>query len=383
MSEQVVVRCQCCSQKYRVSPAAVGRKARCVKCHAEFIIGNEKPTDEDTIMAWITEDDPSSRSVMGSTGIFENSEARQGSSKQSASKPAPMVAARPHLEQVVQLEGVRSDGAHFEFPAAALAREDLRNSFPRKCVGCSGRSDLRVHLLYWPERMIGKERARWNKHVDMAIGELERFSGSSGPELLRQLPRTRHVDSPFDQPFPVFSCRYCEPSREVETHVTGKAPHESCRLRIVSLAVAVSFFRNNGGRGSHAYQRLIEERDRRHDPWRALDPQVRHGISQWFEPQPGESFVRFIHDRDFSPAQAAVAGSVLTDRRLVFKLQSECEGYPLNGEGRIEIMRKGDLAIAHIYLHGQRPAVLKLGLVQVDEMLESLRQLHCRWTVVT
>ncbi len=383
MSEHVVVRCQSCLQKYRVPPTSVGRKARCVKCHAEFIIGGDKPTDEDTIVAWITEDDPSSRSVMGSTGIFQGPETHQEAPKASASKPVPMSVAPEPLQQVVHLEGIRDNGAHFEFPAAALTREDLRDSFPRKCVGCSGRNDLRVHLLYWPERMLGKERTYWKDRVETVVGDLERFANSAGSGLLRQLPRTRHLEHPFDLPFPVFACRYCRPSEEVETHVSGRPPHDVCRLRIASLSVAVSFFRNNGGRGSHAYQRLIEERDRRQDPWRALDPQIRHGILQWFQPQPGETFVRFIHDRDFSPAQAAVAGSVLTDRRLVFKLQSECEGYPLNGEGRIEIMRKGDLAIAHIYLHGQRPAVLKLGIVQADELLDSLRQLRCRWTVVT
>ena len=51
--------------------------------------------------------------------------------------------------------------------------------------------------------------------------------------------------------------------------------------------------------------------------------------------------------------------------------------------GGVEGARKGSLAIAHIYLQGQRPAVLKLGLFQVDELLKNLRELHCRWAVVS
>ncbi len=363
-------------------PVAVGRKVRCAKCQTQFVIGSDKPTDEDTILGWIMEDGPATQSAKASAAA-QSSQPSQGGPREHISKtPASSIASMP-VEQVVQLAGIRDDGAHFEFPAAALVREDLRNSFPRKCVGCCVRSGLRIHLLYWPERMIGADRARWKDRVDTVIGDLETFAGGSDMGLLEKLPRTRHVDKPFDLPFPLFACRYCKVSSQVETHVTGKAPREVCQLRLASLSVAVSFFRNNGGRGSHAYQRLIEERDRRHDPWLELDPQIRQGVSQWFQPQAGEQFVRFFHDEEFSPQQAHIAGAVLTDRRLLFKLHGECEGYPLSGEGRIEIMRKGSLAIAHIYLQGQRPAVLKLGLFQVDELLKNLRELHCRWVVVS
>jgi hypothetical protein len=382
MSEQLVVHCLSCSQKYRVVPAAVGRKVRCAKCQAEFIISIDKPTDEDTILGWISEDSPLAQSAKASTVPPGSQPSQTGHSEHISKHPVASAAPMP-AEQVVHLAGVRDDGAHFEFPAAALAREDLRNSFPRKCVGCSVRTGLRVHLLYWPERMIGQDRARWKERVDTVVSDLEMLAGASDAGWLAKLPRARHVDMPFDLPFPLFGCGQCKVSKEVETHVTGKAPREICQLRIASLSVAVSFLRNNGGRGSHAYQRLIEERDRRHDPWRELDPQIRQGIAQWFAPQQGERFVRFFHDEEFSPLQANVAGAVLTDRRLLFKLHAECEGYPLRGDGRIEIMRKGSLAIAHIYLQGQRPAVLKLGLFQVDELLKNLKELHCRWSVVT
>lgn len=383
MSEHVVVKCPSCDQKYRVSLSAVGHKARCKKCQVEFTIRTEAPTDEDTIVGWITADDPASASVMGSTGIFHGSQPPPAGSAQPGSKQSVPAASSPPAGPAVHLTRIGDDGAHFEFPAAALASESLRNSFPRKCAGCCTRAGLQVHLLYWPERMVVADRTRWKDLVDVSAGSLERFADPGGPGLLKQLPKPRHVDKPFDLAFPVFTCPYCSVSKEVETHVSGRAPREACQMRIASLAVAVSFLRNNGGRGSHAYQRLIEQRDYRHDVWRELDPQIRHGISQWFEPGPGERFVRFFHDTDFSPQQAAVAGTVLTNRRLVFKLHGECMDYPLFDFGRIEIMRMAKVAIAHVYLDKHHPAVLKLDPLEVDELLAALRKLECRWSVVT
>jgi hypothetical protein len=383
MPEHVAVKCPSCSQEYQVTESAVGHKARCRKCLVEFVISTDKPTDEDTIIEWITQDAPAATSTTSSTGVLHGSHRSPEGSTDRSSKPHVSSNAHQPGSQVVHLMSIGDDGAHFEFPAAALTGETLRNSFPRKCAGCCTRTGLQVHLAYWPERMVGVERTRWRELVDGAVGDLERFTDPTGPGLLRQLPRPRHVDKPFDLPFPIFACRHCTVSREVETHVVGKVPHEMCQMRIASLAVAVSFLRNNGGRGSHAYQRLIEQRDYRHDAWRELDPQIRQGLSQWFEPQAGERFVRFFRDMEFSPLQAQIAGTILTNHRLVFKLHTECDSYPLSDDGRIEIMRKTKMAIAHIYLDRHRPAVLKLDPLEVDELLAALRKLDCRWAVVT
>ena len=70
MSEQVVVRCPQCAQKYRVPLASVGHHGHCKLCHTRFRIAAGPKIDDDTIFAWISEDDPSSGSVAGSTGIF-------------------------------------------------------------------------------------------------------------------------------------------------------------------------------------------------------------------------------------------------------------------------------------------------------------------------
>ncbi len=376
MSENVVVRCPKCSQKYRITLRSVGHRARCKVCGTIFAILDEHTASEDDIVSWITDDDPSSRSVMGSTGIFQADEDSDGTNQEQA------VVTHHAIGHVIlhQLDG---EGAFFDFAADALADPALRNAFSRKCVGCGARKDLNVNLIYWPERMIANDAKRWKERMGISVGRLEAFKNHMAPALLNQLPRTRHLTEPFNLPFPIFSCHYCPPSQFVEGHVLGQRPHEVCRLRISFLGAAVSFFRNSGGRTDPAYRRLVEERDRRRDPWIQLDPELRLRISQWFTPDDQEHFVRYFRDLDFERNDLGKAGLVLTDRRLIFKKMAACRDYPLDEEGRLELVTRGDKAIVHIYEQGHDPATMKLERREFDDLRYTLQKMNCPWAVVS
>lgn len=382
MASPVVVRCPSCSQKYRLSPSAIGRKARCKRCHSIFVIRSEHPIDDDTVVGWITDDDPGSQSVMGSTGIFQGPEAplpsRQEAEEWEEPPPAP-VEAQP--ERAVRLKKIQPDGALFEFPASALGSQKLRNSFPRKCLGCGIRTGLKVHLIYWPERMVPHDQPHLRDRIEASVGALDAYEEPMDVTLLDQLPRTRHIADLFSQPFPFFMCDYCGALREIEAHVLSRRGQEVCRLRIASLAAAVSFFRNNGGRESAAYERLIEARDRQHDAWRELDPRIRHRITQWFTPDGNEQFMRYFRDTGFSPTEAGSAGVVLTDHRLVYKKYTILRDYPLHRPARLAFVKKGDHAIVHVYDEGSRPAIVNLDWVDADALTATLERLQCRWSI--
>lgn len=379
MSEEVVVRCPSCSQKYRVPRASVGHHGRCKKCQTRFRIVDQADIDEDTVCAWITNENPSSASVMGSTGIFHGSPEPQNMDSSEPARAAEGAAHGP----MVKLIRVDSEGAHFEFPTAALAGETLRNAFPRKCVGCGTRSDLIVHLVYWRDRMSPHEALTWQARQDSPAGKLVAFSHANEPALLKQLPAARGLPLPFSLPFPLFSCEFCRPSREVRGRVASHEGREVCRLAITSLSIAVDFFRDNGGRHTVEYHRLIEERDQHVDAWRGLDGRIRHRIAQWFSPVEGEQFVGFFRDAEFAPLEAGASGMVLTNRRLIFKKYAACREYPLHTSGRIEIIPKGGQTTVHIYERGERPAVLRLEPTAAEDLAGNLRRLHCRWTVVS
>jgi hypothetical protein len=165
--------------------------------------------------------------------------------------------------------------------------------------------------------------------------------------------------------------------------VISPGEQEICRLSISSLAVAVDFFRDNGGRNQPDYHRLIEERDRHPDSWRALDARIRQRVAQWFSPRDDERFVGFFRDADFPVHDAGGSGVVLTSRRLVFHKYAACRDYPLDTPGRVEIIPRGVQAAVHIYDKGDRPSILKLEPAIAEDFAGQLRSLHCKWMVVS
>jgi len=399
MSQQIVVHCPSCSQKYRVDPATVGHRARCAKCGQKFLISSKAPLDEDTILAWISDSDPASESVMGSTGLFQSSEASQAVasahsagngagpsiaaawSRTTPAAVAPRSVAPDDNDAGVRLASIGDDGAHFEFPVSSLTRGDLRDAFPRKCVGCGVRQGLFVHLVYWPDRMKSHEAAHWQELQNTTVGDWEHFAHLPGRTWLNRLPRPRHCLPPFNEPFPLLLCRHCHAAHEVQGRVIAHGTVEWCSLTIHSLATAVEFYRNNGGRHTPEYQHLIEQRDIRHDKRNELHPDVRNRLSHWFTPLPGEEFVRYFPDTEFSAAEAGNAGAVLTVRRLVFKKFAAYRDYPLHQPCRLEIKPDGPRSIVHIFEEGHRPAVFSLSQADANQLVTSLRTLACRWRI--
>ncbi len=384
MSEQlVVVRCPSCAQKYRIPLTAVGHHGRCRKCRTRFRIASGQHVDDDTIFAWISEDDPSPSSMAGVTEVFgapADHRAPGHAIHQSEPLKSAMAVAGPCEVKLIRID---TEGAHFEFPAAALAGEKLRNSFPRKCIGCGARNDLSVHLLYWRDRMPASDALTWQARQDTPVGKLIGYDRPYESGLLRQLPPARGLPAPFNLPFPLFACPHCRSSREVRGRVTTQGGVEICRLSVASLAVAVDFFRDNGGRSSPEYQRLIEERDQHPDAWRALEARVRQRVSQWFEPRQDERFIGFFRDAEFSVSEAGTSGLVLTSRRLVFHKYAACRDYPLETPGRMEIISRGSQALLHIYGRSDRPAIAKLEPAAAVDLAGQLRRLHCKWMVVS
>jgi hypothetical protein len=352
-----------------------------------FLIAADQPADEDAIVGWITDDDASSRSVMGATGIFERDaapamaasegEARDFNGDRPGSESAP--AYRP--EPYVRLRHIDASGAHFKFLASSLRKEDLRSAFPRKCVGCGTRSDLSVHAIHWAEKTAGHEPTPHRDRLDTPVGRLDAFTVAPDRSLLSQLSRIRHAPEPLNLPLPVFCCPDCRPSAELRAYVEHRGGGQVCYLTISSLAIAVDFFRAAGGRNTPEYRRLIEARDLRRDAWRELDGQIRHRIAAWLNLQEGEHFVGFYPDVELSTAETGSSGVVLTTQRLLLKKYAVCRAYGLDADVRVEFITKDEQSRVHVHESGHAPVVLKLARGTAGNLAGALRKLHGRLVV--
>ena len=381
MADPVVVRCPSCNQKYRMDASAQGHKVRCKKCGEKFVVARPPVPDDDTVLGWMQEDEVKPKPAAAPAVAAAP---RPVAPKPSAKRPAARAATPGPDEEVaaadVHLVRIEEDGALFEFPASALSGEAVRSALPRKCVGCGTKKDLEVHLIYWPERMGAAAAGQWKDREETVVGKLDAFA--KGAAILAELPPLRHLPPPFNLPFPVFSCEYCHPAREVIGHVHKRGRHEVCHLKIASLMVAVGFFRSAGGRNTPEYHRLIEERDLRHDAWREVDADVRHRLAHWFEPQAGERFVKFFRDAEFSAAEAGNSGIVVTDRRVVFKKYAAFRDYRLADPCQLEVRPHGNRATVRIIEEGHRPAVVELEPGGAETLATTLRGVGCHWNRV-
>ncbi|MHC4064824.1 MAG: zinc ribbon domain-containing protein [Planctomycetota bacterium] len=288
MAEYTVVVCPSCLQKYRVKQDRVGMRAACKTCGERFKIAAADQVDDDTIYGWVTGDDPSGTGVMAGTGIF--SQPTKGGPRSPARwrRPPPPKSPRVHFDRIDDI------GAYFEFPVEVLADPELRCSFPHCCVHCLNEKDLSVHLLIWGDKLPRADALRLTEAEIRAIRKLDDLMKQDPEHWLERLDPIAMLPSPFSFAFPYFVCGQCSTIGEVICHVLNHDGVEYCQIAISNFAVAVEFYRNNGGRGEQGYQRLIvARRQQKDDQWRRLPFAVRAKISQWFTQQEGEEFLGY------------------------------------------------------------------------------------------
>ena len=95
------------------------------------------------------------------------------------------------------------------------------------------------------------------------------------------------------------------------------------------------------GTDNDDYRRLVQQcEERRKDSWQRLPLGMQNRLAKWFKPNPGERFLEYLHDEDFSKMEGGLAGVVITDKRIVFhKFQAHRE---FSFDGEIQIRRKDD-----------------------------------------
>ncbi len=378
MSDAIVAVCPSCSQKYRVPNSNIGMRARCKNCGQPFKILEEPPIDDETIFGWVTEDDPSSNSVLGGTGLFGQtfSEATHVPVRNRWVHPAPPDAPR------VEFTGLDEQGAHFTFAPEDLRDRDLRCSFPHRCSQCLVRDQLEVHLIIWPEKVPGRDAAMINEAETRTHRKLEELMDEHKLNWFQSLESIDTMPAPFKEPFPYCICPHCSVIGAIRGRVHTDTGSEMCELIIAHPSIALDFYRNNGGRNTTGYKKLlVASRQRRDNQWKSLAVGVRVKLGQWFKPRSGEHFLGYYADRDFTQSDRGAAGVVLTDKRLVYKKYAALREYRLDHQGILEIEATPSLANVDIHQDDSKVSTLATTPLAASSLARTLTGMNKIWKI--
>ncbi len=369
----IIVACPSCSQKYRVPEAQIGQKAVCKKCGQSFRIAIDSPIDEDTLFGWVMEDsDGSSESVMGSSSIFGTTPVEP---------PRPRRAAVPSTPRI-HLADLDEQGAHFSFPASLLADVGLRESFPLYCVHCMRRENLNVQLVVWADVLSPEQREAAVHAERQTVRPLAHLRREHGAAWMDTIVPATSFPAPFDRPFAYFVCGDCLSAPLLACRVVRERSIVTCRVVVANLGLAVDFFRNNGGRDTPSYRRLLmagrQQRDRQ---WTALPVSVRARVSTWFALHEGEQFLGYFADRTGGRPVTGDEGLVLTDRRMVCRSGRVLRELFLVRGGVLEVQADPKWAVVTVRQGREVAASLTVAPLYAGSMAKSLQSLGHPWTI--
>jgi hypothetical protein len=353
-------------------------KARCSKCGQAFKLLEEPPIDDETIFGWVTEDDPGGSSVLSGTGIFSNS------FHESTQVPVHnrWVHPPPPAEPRVELVTVDDSGVTFCFPVDRLRDIGMRMSFPHRCAQCLGREDLEVHLIIWPEKVPLRDAAMIQETETRSHRNLQRLMQSRGLNWFEGLERIPTLPQPFNEPFPFCICPHCSVFGAIRGRVYMQGAQEMCQLIVGHPSLALEFYRNNGGRDSPGYKRLlVASRQRRDNQWQALAVGIRIKLGQWFTPKADERFLGYFADRDFAKTERGTAGLVMTDKRMVYHKYAALREYTLEEGGTLEIEATRAIANVEITQANRKPAILATTPLAASSLARTLTGLKKPWQI--
>lgn len=327
------VECPGCRAELSVPDDLTSRKVRCSFCKTVFDVSKPRRVivQDDMIAGWLKDwsidrddevadghFDPNEETYVADL-VEQEPQCRLRRFDPGAPKQADIEAA--HSAGEVRLAKLDKQSAELEFPADRLRCPIFRSSLPPRCMRCQGRSRLSSHLVIFS--------TDWKEQVDLVgehlAGELilgpQELGSLRGQELLARLPMVPNVPYPGNLPFPYFVCDKCSPLNLVggQIRMNTDTGQGSCRLRLANLQMAAEFLATVGGAKGQDLQRLTEAlASLKADPWQGLPTEERHRIQQWFRRYPGEAFVAFIPDGDFSRSELGMAGLLVSSRRLVY-----------------------------------------------------------------
>ncbi len=221
--------------------------------------------------------------------------------------------ARPYL---VVTEATQA-GVTLAFDSMWMEHPRFRASLPLQCVlsNITEPAELLARPLAFIDRSQAQVRSQQalEARYEFPVHEYQMVE-----DLMNIMGRIEDLPSPFHLPMPYYIGRpFARDTIQTWTRKRRDGRIE-CYVRIPSARCAMAWVARVNGICGDEYELLAEQVVlSENSAWRDLPEQVRKRLCVWCTFEPGERFICYIPDADFSSRDAGLAGIAVTDRRVV------------------------------------------------------------------
>jgi len=253
-------------------------------------------------------------------------------------RPARRAAANPpntaydREAVVLHVLDVTAAGVLIGFGSHLLMRPRFRASLPMCCIltGSEDKHNLIARPLAWVDKAGGKFS---NPGEIEAAYEYHVKAHQTPREVADQMRTIDELPAPFNLAMPYYVSTEMSSHVSVHCHTISTPDGVHCEVLIPAAPYALKWLGRVNGVCGEDYERLEQQVLKFEDAsWREIPEQVRKRIAGWFDFEPGEHFVGYISDSDFTKKDAGLAGLIITDQRVVYCKYHNHGAFRINDE---------------------------------------------------
>ena len=409
----VTLHCPQCNADLLVPETAAGRRARCSKCQARFVIPNAQELLELQIAQMATdelgdrwnEDEPDNASPAKTAAAAPprrpetvpadaapTGDTIIGLPAPSPSPSPPPPAGRPDAPTASDPAGVRgaypddpcrpparpylvvrevdTHGVFFAFEARWLRDRRFQVSIPKRCVHSGDTKKLNARPVIAKNRTHDTTaRARAiEMHYEQDVGP--KYSPFA---LIDSIARIEGVKEPFDRPLIYYTGEGHTNDALTCTGARTENGTDLLEVQIPHGEVALKWLERINGFCDPACEKLKSDIDNLgSNAWLAVPERVRQRLEAWCRFERGEKFLIYLRDADMTSADAGLGGIAVTDRRLLYHKYRQSLSTSLNQEATLHVRTDDRVARLSLEAQGRMTKAGKIARADVNALVEAL-----------
>lgn len=415
---RITLHCPECNADLIVPESAAGRRARCSKCQARFVVPDAEELLEMQIAQMASdelgdrwnEDEPEKATlamaaaaaaappprrpktvaadaaetgdtIMGMPALERpdspvSHPAAERPDAPPASDPAaepgeyPDNPCRPPARPYLVVRKVEPHGVHFAFDVRWLRDRRFQVSIPKRCAYSGETKKLTARPVVAKNRTADTTtRARAvEMHYEQDVGA--KYSPFT---LIDAIARLEGVKAPFDLPLIYYAA-----DGHTNNALDCWATHQDDGTEIVEVQiphgeVALKWLERINGFCDPACEKLKADIDGLgSNAWLAVPEKIRQRLEAWCRFERGEKFLIYLRDADMTSSDAGLGGIVVTDRRLLYHKYRQSLSTSLNQEATLHVRTDDRVARLTLEAHGRMTKAGKVARGDVNALVEAL-----------